>query len=1326
MISSHHPHVDLYDSLSDQAIRFALDSGAACTLASSGAVSRFGLRVFPPDSSIPLLSSADNSPLPAIGFVRMHLHVPRSDQSLAVTVVVVESLFTDFLLGRNVIEACRQLYGADGLWSAGAPVPMSSIATVASEHLQDEFKCSLLDDVVMPPGGQLGATSRIDVTSTACCWVAESALIHGAVHLDRLQGMFLPDAQLNSAQAFAASAVVTATVDWTDAGKRESLRRVLLPVSLVVVCLQQAGACLLRAGTRVGHFFIGAPAMTATVSATTELDLLESVCAATKLSSPFLTSSSDRTLADQVLRKFQFVEDLQEAGRAIADPLVIELVPSAQPVAKRNYPLTSEEEAFAEEQILKWLQAGTIQPSQSPWSSPIVVAHHPRTGKARMCIDYRGLNALTVADRYPMPLIHDISRAIKDCLVFSKIDLAQGFNQFPVSVESRPLTAFRGPRSGKYEYVGSPFGLRNLPSAFQRLMDLVLGTMLWKHAACYIDDIIVFSASVSEHHSHLEQLADRLSQFNLAVRASKCSFYVAEVDYLGFIFDGKTACIDPERLRPILELEAPTTREATRRFLGLMGQFRHLIFDYAHIADPLEQIKHKLSKAPFDCSPGTPAHGAFLHLRQELLRIPQLHIPDMRLPFRCYVDASGVTMSLVLAQVVDGEERLIAFYSKAFTAEQRRWAAPLQECHALHYFALNKVWPYLACGGPHEVLVDNLSVAALTKDTLSDKKLQRIAVDLQTLNLKLIKIPGTKNLADAPTRPPFVKADPIIDAALKEFVSPLRDNPGWQAIRKLDEQQPAALVAPSLSPSPAVAAVLTPTSSPSSSPEESSYLLPPVEELVRLQRADPELFNIIQFVEANRPSPTTGASQDERKQHLHLSRAASGCILTESNLLVFFSGTCDVDMDGRVAVPSMLRGTLLDRAHAGPHPHTHLGRHAGAMEADLGRSVWWPGLHRACVDYECATCCRQKKSHLQTAGLLHSTIVSRPGEVVSLDLVPMPTVSGHVGFALMVDRFSGALVAVPLTKKTSVEAIRAWDSSMGTWLLDVQTLQVDQDPALLSSEFKAAMKERGITVRAAFAAHQQANFVERSVQHVKQALRTTLDGLPTSLWLKALPGVVQCINKTDHSSKGASPFEILTGWAPRGYVHHTITQAEAVLGKVLDSRESLWERVQGKLEDAALAQASIYNRRHADRRFVTGDIVLIKLNRQEVEDGNFNLSPPYDPNPRVVLHVLSEVTVLLGDCERDGKRFTAHVDSIKLAMAEFDPRTNSADGEPQYVVQKIHKHRRNKGQVQYLVEWGGYRDSRSYTWEPAAGLEAGAADILQRYNALAGVVQTVS
>ena len=477
--------------------------------------------------------------------------------------------------------------------------------------------------------------------------------------------------------------------------------------------------------------------------------------------------------AKQVLQEFQFSEELPNAGAARCDPFKIELISHARPWSKLNYPLSYEAELFAEEQIKKWAKNGTIVPSQSAWASPIVVAYHPRSGKPRLCVDYRSLNSLTIGDAYLMPLITDISRSLQGCSVFSKLDLVQGFGQFPVDANSQDYTSFRGVRGGLWKFAACPFGLKNVPAAFQRLMDRVLGSMNWQTASIYIDDCIVFSHSVEEHHGHLAELAERFKRHNIFVRGSKCLFYVADVEYLGYMFNGQTMRVLPSRVQSVLDMQVPKSKEELRSFMGIVGQFRKLIYNYAELATPLEAMKHKNSRTHFDLAVNSPGWTAFQALRLALVGMPALHIPDMSKPFHGYVDASQVAMSFILCQQQQGEEVVIGFFSKAFDKSQLVWSIPVKECHALGYFAKGPCYSFLASGGPHTIYADSVATRSLGKESLKDPKLLRIAMDLAPFPLQIVPISGAKNKSDALTREPFIVPDPAPMAEMHWCSSPI-------------------------------------------------------------------------------------------------------------------------------------------------------------------------------------------------------------------------------------------------------------------------------------------------------------------------------------------------------------------------------------------------------------------------------------------------------------------------------------------------------------------------------------------------------------------------
>src|SRR6185437_14848737 len=161
-------------------------------------------------------------------------------------------------------------------------------------------------------------------------------------------------------------------------------------------------------------------------------------------------------------------------------------------------------EAAIDAEIAAGKVAGIIKDSCSPWASPIVMVRK-QNGKWRMCIDYRRLNAITVADVYPLPPIDQMLYNMGSAKVFTAMDLQSAYHQIVVADQDREKTAFIH-RSGLYEYVRMPFGLRNAPATFQRFMNMMLASSdpgIRRCVMAYLDDVIVFSNSIEEHAEHL-------------------------------------------------------------------------------------------------------------------------------------------------------------------------------------------------------------------------------------------------------------------------------------------------------------------------------------------------------------------------------------------------------------------------------------------------------------------------------------------------------------------------------------------------------------------------------------------------------------------------------------------------------------------------------------------------------------------------------------------------------------------------------------------------------------------------------------------------------
>ena len=197
------------------------------------------------------------------------------------------------------------------------------------------------------------------------------------------------------------------------------------------------------------------------------------------------------------------------------------------------------------------LGKGFIRPSKSPAAAPVLFVPK-KDGTLRLCIDYRGLNKVTVKNRYPLPLMGEILNRVNGATVFSKIDLKDAYYRIRIRPGDEWKTAFRT-RYGQYEYLVMPFGLTNAPAAFQAYINQALRGLVDDFCIVYLDDILIFSRTEEEHAEHLQLVCQRLREAELYAKPSKCQFYQKEMEFLGFIINERGVQIDPSRVRTIVE-----------------------------------------------------------------------------------------------------------------------------------------------------------------------------------------------------------------------------------------------------------------------------------------------------------------------------------------------------------------------------------------------------------------------------------------------------------------------------------------------------------------------------------------------------------------------------------------------------------------------------------------------------------------------------------------------------------------------------------------------------------------------------------------------------
>jgi len=204
---------------------------------------------------------------------------------------------------------------------------------------------------------------------------------------------------------------------------------------------------------------------------------------------------------------------------------------AANPIRQARRRLPFHQRQRVQKMLDEMLEQSVIEPSSSPWSSPIVLVRK-KDGSYRFCVDFCQLNKLTKKDAHPLPRIDDTLDSLQGSCWFSTLDLASGYWQVEMDPTLKEKTAFATP-FGLHQFRVMPFGLCNAPSTFQRLMELVLAGLQWNICLVYLDDIIVHSRTVKEHLVRLEEVYTRLRKAGLKIKPAKCHLMQKSVKYLG-------------------------------------------------------------------------------------------------------------------------------------------------------------------------------------------------------------------------------------------------------------------------------------------------------------------------------------------------------------------------------------------------------------------------------------------------------------------------------------------------------------------------------------------------------------------------------------------------------------------------------------------------------------------------------------------------------------------------------------------------------------------------------------------------------------------------
>jgi len=418
---------------------------------------------------------------------------------------------------------------------------------------------------------------------------------------------------------------------------------------------------------------------------------------------------------------------------------VIKLIPGAEPKSSKVYPLSPLEQAELDAFLEENLRTGRIQPSKSPIAAPVFFIKK-KDGSLRLVQDYCALNAVTVKNRYPLPLISELVSQLCGAQYFTKLDVCWGFNNVRIKPGDEWKAAFHTNR-GLFEPLVMFFGMTNSPATFQTMMNDVFRTVIAEGiVVVYLDDILIFTKTEEEHERAVRRVLEILAEHKLFLRLEKCEFHRKQIEYLGLVISENTVAMDPIKVAGVREWPTPESRTDVQAFVGFVNFYRRFIQDFSTIARPF----FDLTRSDHAWNWGTKEQEAFECLKMAVTTAPILVSPQDLEPFCIEADSSDFASRAVLSQKLPGEEKWhpVAFYSKSLSPVEQNYEIHDKEMLAIIH-ALEE-WRHFLEGARHpvEIWTDHKNLEYFMTAKKLNRRQAHWSLYLAHFDFKLIHRPG--------------------------------------------------------------------------------------------------------------------------------------------------------------------------------------------------------------------------------------------------------------------------------------------------------------------------------------------------------------------------------------------------------------------------------------------------------------------------------------------------------------------------------------------------------------------------------------------------------
>ena len=902
-------------------------------------------------------------------------------------------------------------------------------------------------------------------------------------------------------------------------------------------------------------------------------------------------------------------------------------IPIKQPVRRPPFHLREE----AHQEVTKMLDQGVIEPSDSPWASPVVLVKK-KDGSLRYCIDYRRLNDITIKDSYPLPRIDESLDSLAETRYFSTLDLASGYWQIGLDEEAKKKSAFCT-TSGLFQFNVMPFGLTNAPATFQRLMERVLSGLQWHICLVYIDDVIIFSKTFEDHVANLSTIFRRLQDAGLKLKPKKCALFQTQVKYLGHVVSQKGISTDPEKTSAVRDWPVPHDVTEVKRFLGLCSYYRRFVKDFASISKPLTRLTEK--NVPFvwtdDCQ------QSFETLKLALISSPVMAYPSSSATFILDTDASNVGIGAVLSQNIAGEERVIAYGSRILTKTERQYCITRRELLAVVHFV--KYFKHFLMGRKFLLRTDHASLRWLKSFKEPEGQLARWLEVLDTYDFELQHRPGVKHAnADAMSR------GPCCQCSLDHQGPRIRRGRPAAASSDKPTDFDQGQARPVQTRGKAKTAGGTPASNSNWLPDTSLSR----QAIEQSQLADPVLSVVRQWVIAQqRPSfPEIRSEGLEMKffyEHFDALKIVEGILIRELDPPL-------MAVRRQICLPAVLQRDALHACHT-----SITGGHFGKLKtlSNIKQRFIWFGMHRSVDLYvrQCDICAQFKTDGKKRRAALMPQVTGVPMERVCLDIVgPFPESAHGNKYALVVtDYFTKFVEIFPIPNQEATTVASVLVRDFFTRYGVPHFLHSDQGTQFESNLFAEVCQLLGIQkTRTTPFRPQSDGQSERNIKTLSRMIAMTTQN--QSNWDEHLPFLSMAYRATPQCSTGLSPNFLMFG-------RETSMPVDVMIGKppddpltstgyALELQERLvkaYRLARLNLHESAARQRKYYNARAHGASFNVGDSVWYanKLRKKGV-------SPKLQPKWRGPCLVTRKFNDCLVHIQLSAKKsLTCHTDLLK-------------------------------------------------------------------------------